>query len=239
MSETLDDESLIPDAGVRGELLEFFTHSSAYLVNRAESGQLTGALAPLWNEQLALDDAVALVRCGRFTPTPALQARFARSPAVHASFLILAPRQYAIEQIRAHPSLIHERYKNGRTLLHDAAAAGDLLRVELLLDLGAAATAGDGPLYCVGNQCSSPDGGRIVRALVERGGIDVNAVHGSKRCTALHMAARRGNTAVIAALLECGADIDARDSLGVTPLRRAINCRKPEAAKLLRARGAK
>jgi hypothetical protein len=28
--------------------------------------------------------------------------------------------------------------------------------------------------------------------LIQRGGAHVNAVHGVKRCTALHMAARRG-----------------------------------------------
>ena len=63
-------------------------------------------------------------------------------------------------------------------------------------------------------------------------------VHGAKRCTALHMAARRGNVDVIGALLDGGADIEARDSDGDTPLRRAVNRNKVEAAKLLLARGA-
>jgi hypothetical protein len=52
------------------------------------------------------------------------------------------------------------------------------------------------------------------------------------------MAARRGNTEVIAALLDAGADIEARDSQRDTSLRRAVNCGKVEAAKLLLARGA-
>lgn len=52
------------------------------------------------------------------------------------------------------------------------------------------------------------------------------------------MAARRGNVEVIGALLDMGADIEARDSAGDTPLRRAVNCNKLEAAKLLLARGA-
>ena len=38
------------------------------------------------------------------------------------------------------------------------------------------------------------------------------------------------------ALLELGADPNARDSAGVTPLRRALNCRKPEVAELLKVR---
>ena len=73
---------------------------------------------------------------------------------------------------------------------------------------------------------------------MQRSAARVNAVHGAKRCTALHMAARRGNVDVIAALLDGGADIEARDSAGDTPLRRAVNCNKVEAAKLLLARGA-
>jgi len=40
------------------------------------------------------------------------------------------------------------------------------------------------------------------------------------------------------ALLDSGAGIDARDSLGDTPLRRAVNCNKAEVAALLIARGA-
>lgn len=40
------------------------------------------------------------------------------------------------------------------------------------------------------------------------------------------------------ALLDCGADVEARDSQGDTPLRRAVNCGRPEVAALLLARGA-
>jgi ankyrin repeat protein len=42
----------------------------------------------------------------------------------------------------------------------------------------------------------------------------------------------------IAALLDAGADIEARDSMGDTPLRRAVNCDKVDAARLLLARSA-
>ncbi len=178
-----------------------------------------------------------------------LQARFARSPAVYASVLSLAAtskaallRDYAIDRLRANPSLVHERYKGWRTLLHDASGAGDAGLVEQLLDLGAAANAADdrapSPLYCVANECSAPGAGRIVRALLQRGSAPVNATHGVKRCTALHMAARRGNVEVIEALLNGGADLEARDSAGDSPLRRAVNCNKVEAAKVLLARGA-
>jgi ankyrin repeat protein len=53
------------------------------------------------------------------------------------------------------------------------------------------------------------------------------------------MAARRGNVEVAAALLDCGAALEARDRRGETPLRRALNCRKQEVASLLIARGAR
>ena len=43
-----------------------------------------------------------------------------------------------------------------------------------------------------------------------------------------------GNVAIAQALLNHGADPEARDSLGVTPLGRAINCKKPAVAALLR-----
>jgi ankyrin repeat protein len=108
--------------------------------------------------------------------------------------------------------------------------------------MGAGESAGDdsarSPLYCVGNECSGRGAGQIVRALLQRNPASVNATHGVKRCTALHMAARRGNVDVIEALLEGGADIEARDSVGDTALRRAVNCNKVEAARLLLARGA-
>ena len=259
MTLTLDDGSLIADPGVRSDLLAFFKQSSAYVVNKGQVPEvepIQGELAPLWEEQLALDEAVALVRlpdsssnsgrCIELLQGPLLQARFARSPAVHASFLALAAasntaslREYAVSQVRANPSLVHEHYKGWRTLLVDASAAGDLALVDLLLDLGAGHTAGDGrALYCVGNECSAPSAGQVVRVLVERSSARINAVHGVKRCTALHMAARRGNVNVIGALLDAGADIEARDSMGDTPLRRAVNCDKVDAAKRLLARGA-
>ena len=69
-------------------------------------------------------------------------------------------------------------------------------------------------------------------------GAGVNASDGVKHCTALHMAARRGNLEVAEALLDSGADIEARDSLGETPLRRAVNCDKTDLARLLLRRGA-
>jgi ankyrin repeat protein len=113
--------------------------------------------------------------------------------------------------------------------------------VQLLLRLGAdpnmGSPGGRTPLYCVANECHLTGGGNIVRALV-RAGAQVDAASGAKRCTALHMAARRGNTEVAEALVDCGGDVNARDKAGDTPLRRAKNCRKHGVALLLISRGA-
>jgi ankyrin repeat protein len=140
---------------------------------------------------------------------------------------------YARQKMLHDPGIARERHRYGRTLLHDATGAGSITIVKLLLELGADPNALDegahAPLYCVGNECYAETGGEVVHALVTSG-ADVNACNGVKRCTALHMAARRGNVPVAEALLDCGADLEAQDKAGVTPLHRADNCRKADMA---------
>ncbi len=266
MIATLDDMPIADTA--RQTLRRFFEQSSTYLINtntgRAESSPTASAsasaprdsqdaeLSRCWHAQRLIDDTVAAIHLGdapraiALAEEPMLRAYLTRRPAVLASLLATMIdsgherlREYVRQQLAQAPSLVQEHFSHDRTLLHAAAAAGDAAFVELLLDLGADVSAGaHSPLYCVGNQCIAPGGADVVRILARAGAV-VDAPEGPKRCTALHMAARRGNVDVAAALIDCGADIEARDSTGVTPLRRAINCRKPAVAALLRSRRAK
>jgi truncated hemoglobin YjbI len=265
MLHALGDAAL--DEPVRGALCEFFERSSAYVVNdgpahgetlakeKPAPDPMRRALTLRWDEQRALDDLTAAIRqmdaphALKLTQSPALKRRFSRDRAIlsHALALMMATNtsallEFVARELRADPSLAKARNRHGRTLLHDAAAQGNSPMVELLLALGAdpnvRTAGGHTPLYCVGNQCWSPGGGAVVRALVSAG-AHVDAPSDSKRCTALHMAARRGNAEVAAALLDCGANLNARDKTGVTPLGRARNCRKGGVVALLEARGAR
>jgi hemoglobin len=263
MIEALEDAPV--SEPVRLALRDLFERSSAYIVNTGpgiaepyapenpSDDRIHGEIAQRWAEQRALDDLVAALRDGdagrglELTQSPALKARFARDRAVFAHALGLmmgcgneALLEYAERELLADPALAGIRNRYGRTLLHDASAQANLRMVQLLLRLGAdpndGTAGGHTPLYCVANQRLT-GGGNIVRALVQAG-AQVDTRVGAKRCTALHMAARRGNTEVAKALLDCGADMNVRDTAGDTPLRRAKNCRKAAVASLLVSRGA-
>jgi truncated hemoglobin YjbI len=261
MVQALDDVPIEEPA--RSALCGLFERSSAYLVNAGPAPAVADDEGPpsdcihreiswRWNAQRTLDEAVAAVHLGAadraitlaegFT----LQSYFKDNRSVLAALLASmigradgAMLDYVRERLLANPALARERY-SGRTLLHGAAAAGNLAMVELLLRLGAgpdtADAGGHTPLYCVANECQVRGAANVVRALVQAG-ASVDARDGVKHCTALHMAARRGNVGVAEALLDCGAGIEVRDSLGETPLRRAVNCDKTDVAALLLARG--
>lgn len=248
MNLALDDAQI--DEPLRSDLLRFFGQSSAYVVNQGtvvEDAPTSPELARRWSAQTELDQAVAAIRAGDAGAAIALAAGQSWSPSVHTGVMAAMIRRgtaemldYVRKTLQGDPAFVRERF-NGRTLLHDAAAAGCLPIVELLLALGADPNVKDGgehtPLYSVANECSI-EGADVVARVLVRAGADVNACDGAVQCTALHMAARRGNVAVAAALLDLGAEIEARDSRGDTPLRRAVNCGKVEVARLLLARGA-
>jgi truncated hemoglobin YjbI len=237
------------DSGLDGAaMLAFFDHASGYVAQSPQTvGELPDEIQCRWARQVSLDQVVAAIRAGRGPDAIELAGRqtWNRSVLVGLLGLMLATdspemRHYVREQVNADPALLLERHAS-RTLLHEAAALGDLAFVELFVSLGADVNARDGgrhtPLYSAANQCQFPTAAQVVRLLV-RAGADVHADDGVKRTTPLHMAARRGNVGIAEALLDCGARIDARDSLGETPLRRAVNCDKVAVAAALLRRGA-
>ena len=262
MMQALDDVPI--ESSVRSAFRDLFERSSAYVVNVGPApamaddgggpsgGRIHQEISRRWSVQRTLDEAVAAVRRGAAEGAIALaegstlQIYFKSNRSVFAALLALmigsddgTMLAYVRKELLADPALAQERY-SGRTLLHGAAAAGNLTTVELLLRLGAGPgvtdAGGHTPLYCLANECKVRGAAKVVRALVEAG-ASVDARDGVKHCTALHMAARRGNVEVAEALLDCGAGIELRDSLGETPLRRAVNCNKTDVAALLLARG--
>ncbi|MFN7925018.1 MAG: ankyrin repeat domain-containing protein [Bryobacteraceae bacterium] len=245
MTATLEAAQL--DETSRKALGQFFLQSSAYVIGKDSAAPEHEELATRWSEQLTLDGAVAAIAAGRDEEALALAPRFAARPAVFVGLLARMMQsgrealvRFAVSAVEANPALATRRH-GGRALLHYAAGAGCLAVVDALLKGGSDPdildAGGHTPLYRVANECGAEAGPAIVRALV-KAGADVDACEGVTRATPLHMAARRGFTGVAKALLDCGAAMDARDRKGVTPLGRAVNCRKEAAAQLLRDAGA-
>lgn len=241
MNEALKDAGIAETA--RGALRNFFEVASAYMIDvKTETRRLSRELGRRWSAQRAVDAAVAAIRKGN--ADRAIRLAGACPPAVLPGLFALmigsgngALIEFVHERVSGEPGLVLQRYAS-RTLLHWAAGAGSLSTVELLLRLGADPNVLDGgkhtPLYCTGNECAGAESAEVVHALI-RGGAQVDAHDGVTKATPLHMAARRGNAVVAKALLDCGADIDARDRRGDTPLQRAINCKKVHVAELLRS----
>jgi truncated hemoglobin YjbI len=253
MFRGLDDVQVAEPS--RTALRQFFDEASAYLIDHPEASKgprqsrptpIEGEIARRWDAQRSLEEVASAVRQGDAARAIDLADRLQD----RTSFLFLlgmmtgsgdlAMTGYVRRKLLADPELTSARYASSRTLLHEASGNGNLAIVQLLLDLGANPNAPDHsgrtPLYYAGNSCVAESGGDAVRALV-RAGADVNAQHGVNRCTALRMAARRGYVAAAEALIDCGADIEARDRAGDTPLRRSVNCGKADVAALLLSRG--
>jgi truncated hemoglobin YjbI len=152
---------------------------------------------------------------------------------IHAN-LRAATRDRFIAEVERDRSCVRLLGLRGQSLLHDAALVGEAELAAVLIRSGADPDAkeaeGHTPLY----RASTGDVARVLLAA----GATVDVASGPTRGTALHQAARRGYVSVAEALLDHGATIDARDSKGQTPLRRAVNCRQLQIVRLLVRRGA-
>jgi ankyrin repeat protein len=128
------------------------------------------------------------------------------------------------------PSLVRSRDASGNTPLHAAAIAGSVPIVEWLLtkgaDIDAANTETMTPLF----EAIRNGKDDVARVLIEKG---------AKTDGALHRAAWNNRTAVMEILIAKGADIEARDSQGYTPLTIITRSNGPfEALQLLVKKGA-
>lgn len=245
MVATLDATDL--DETARQALQQLFEHASAYILGNETAPPDHDELATRWDEQRILDDTIAAIADRRDAEAMLLAPRFMSRPSVFIGLMARMVQSGRAELIRfvvdavEQDARLGKRRFGGRTLIHYAAGAGSLHVVQALLrqgtDPGIQDAGGHTPLYRVANECRWQSGPALVRVLVGAG-ADVNACAGVMRATPLHMAARRGFVEIAQALLDCGAAIEARDRNGATPLRRAINCRKPAVAVLLKEHGA-
>jgi hemoglobin len=139
------------------------------------------------------------------------------------------------QRLKENPSI-------GTRLLHRAcgsAGYADFEHVQFLLEAGVdpnvADSHGHTAIYFAANSASASD--RIVRVLLAHE-AKVNVHGGPTKSTPLHMTARRDNVDIGTLLIAAGANLEARDIKGHTPLRRALNCRQPGMIKLLVSSGA-
>ncbi|KAI8625412.1 ankyrin repeat-containing domain protein [Xylariaceae sp. FL1651] len=137
----------------------------------------------------------------------------------------------------AHPGMINATDARGRTALHWAALRGDLEAVELLLDAGADVDVVDEfkctpLLYAVSS--AKP---RMIELLILRK-ADVNFAN-NRGDTPLHYAARhRDDVESVKVLVQAGARVDCKNSLGNTPFAGAAITNRLSSGKYLLQNGA-
>lgn len=238
---------------IRQDLMAYFRSAMEVIVNSHDAPEAHTDLAGSdsaklsWTVTKTFELIAEAVREGdiaqaiRLIDSPAATGYLAARPSAHARVLALlcsTDDNRAVAYIETvldrSPALIDVPFSRGRTMLHQAAMNGAPKFAASLVRRGARAdipdTAGHCALYALANNAA---GTADMVALLISAGADVNAAGGVQLCTPLHMAARRGNVAMAKALLAAGANPDAMDTNGVTPLGRAVNCRKREAADLL------
>ncbi|AIE85790.1 globin [Fimbriimonas ginsengisoli Gsoil 348] len=218
--------------GARGKTSMICRHAHLAIGSEEATRWLAHMKAAL--EEEGVSDAISTQLLSNLTELAATLA----DPLVHLYGLPIAALR---EKLEEDPSLA-KLNDHGRNLICAAAISWDVPRLRLLLEFGAeietSDTGGHNPLYRVANGSGNEADGRAALELLIAHGANVNQVTGVGGMTPLHMSARRGTVAIAEALLEAGANIEARDSNGETPLRRAVNCGKEDVVRLLVAHGA-
>ena len=118
----------------------------------------------------------------------------------------------------------------------DAARAGDLEAVRLLLQRGADVNAPQGDGMTALHWAAEQDDLEMVSTLLFAGANTISTTRNGGY-TALHLAARAGNADVMAALIDAGANVNARSCSGATALHFAAGSADPKAVGVLLDRG--
>ena len=127
-------------------------------------------------------------------------------------------------------SLVRVKDRSGNTPLHVAAIAGSVPMVEWLLSKSADIDAGNTESLTPLDEAIRNAKDDVARVFIEKG---------ARIGQALHLAARRNRTAVVDLLIAKGADIEARNPNGYTPLSNITRTAGPfEALALLVQKGA-
>jgi Ankyrin repeats (3 copies) len=157
---------------------------------------------------------------------------FYRTPAVAA----LAGRHFELAQVlHRNKSSVEPRGNDENTPLHSAACYGALEMVQVLLDYGVDVNAQNEyhntPLDYASRSGHRNDA-RVARLLIAHG-ADPNSRESSRGFTPLHRASRFGRIEIVRLLIEHGANVEAKDDEGRTPLDWARGEQREEIIKLL------
>lgn len=169
---------------------------------------------------------IALIEAGANTEAAAWEGASKRTPLASAA---TSGSTAAVSALLTHGAAKNARETaRRRTPLHLAIEGRHMSVVEVLSSAGADVSLSDGS----GEGCLSlavlTGHTNILKSLIKYG-ASVKAVSGSSRCSALHRAAQSNKVGMIDALVEAGADKDAQDVRGQTPLHYAANLHRCEA----------
>lgn len=240
MSSALEFE--VADPLLRAELYNLFEAASESILYRKDSKIHHPDLECRWRRQLVLEEIQASIQARHFDSALALASEFVAYPSLFAGIAAEMMKyesarynSFLLDSLNFEPSLIHSEF-NGKSLLHHACLYSNVELVEELLQRGCdpnlADSSGHPPLIRAASRANAGASGDVIRLLVKAGAV-VNHASGSQHVTAQHMAARRGNLDALIALKEVGANLNMTDKNGVTPLKRALNCRQKEVAEWL------